>query len=217
MEKILSIEGDSQGKEYIFSKFRQLDLLRLTLGQEQELERLIALQGRYLDVLVHPYYMDSPDYPTTSEYIHGRDEFIKSSITTEKPLLILQDTYGEIEANTRDIQGGTLYVVNGAFSNHLEFLAANPVADILKRTGVTHITVGGRILMYADDPEALIELAQLQELGDGKSHAMEWLSRNMLPYGCPMWVATGFLKRGFDISFSPISSPAVLNHPEKLE
>lgn len=208
-------QGNSLGTENSPSNLRMLDLLLLRAEQEMELKRLVEIQNGHLDVLVHPYYNDdiSEEYPATPEYIRQRDEFIKYAITREKkPLVVFQDRDGEIEAKTRNIKSGTLYVVRRALSNHLESLASHHVADVLIRAGVTHVTVGGRILMFADDTEALLELEELRKLGIGKPHAMEWLSEDRLPYGCPMWVATGFLKRGFDVSLSPISSPATLDH-----
>lgn len=204
--------------EYIPPRFRVINLNNgLRSEQERDLRRAIEAQNGFLDILIHPYYEDTIHgedypYPASPEYIRQRDEFIKSTITAQKPLVIFQDTQGELEAKTRDIQSGILYLVAGAYSNHLEFLASHLVGDILERVGVTHIAVGGRILMYADDSKSLLELAQLRKLGKSKLHAVEWLNRNRLPYGCPMWTATGFLKRGFDVSFSPLISPAVPNH-----
>lgn len=204
--------------ELITPRFQIINLnYGLRDAQERKLRQAVRAQNGELDVHVHPYYEDTEQredypYPASSEYIQDRDEFIRSAVIAEKPLIIFQDSPGELESKTAGIQSGILYLVTGAYSNHLEFLASHLVGDILERVGVTHIAVGGRILMYADDPKSLLELAQLRELGRSKPHAVEWLNRNRLPYGCPMWAAMGFLKRGFDVSFSPLISPAVLNH-----
>lgn len=204
--------------ELITPRFQIINLnYGLRDEQERELRQAVGDQNGELDIHVHPYYEDIVQredypYPASSKYIEDRDEFIRSAVITGKPLIIFQDSPGELEVKTADIQSGRLYLVAGAYSNHLEFLASHPIADILERVGVTHIIMGGRILMYADDSQSLMELAILRELGEGKPHAMEWLNKSRLPYGCPMWVATGFLKRGFDVSFSSIISPAVLNH-----
>jgi len=151
-------------------------------------------------------------YPTSTEYIQERDRFIATAITEEKPLVIFQDEGGELEIRTGNMGPGTLYAVEGACSNNLKFWASHHIGDILESVGVKNIIIGGRILMYDDSLEALMELSELRKLGIDKPHAMEWLSENRLPYGCPMWVAIGFLQRGFDVSFSPICSPATLNH-----
>ncbi len=213
------METDNQCDVRISPKFKVINLnYGLRSKQEADLRKAIALQDGHLDVFVHPYYEDDmsgweyQSYPASSEYIQQRDAFIRHAITTEKPIVIFQDTPGELEGKTRNIQSGIVYLVAGAYSNYLESLASHNIADIFTRVGVTHVTIGGRILMYADDHESLAVLAGLRKLGEGKPYAMEWLSGNRLPYGCPMWAATGFLRRGFDVSFSSISSPAVLNH-----
>jgi len=185
--------------------------------QERDLRRKIEENEGTLIVLVHPFYDDTIaekgyPYPASSEYIQERDRLIATAITEEKPLVIFQDTPGELEIKTGNLGPGTLYVVGGAYSHNLKFWASHHVGNILENLGVKNIIIGGRILMYDDSPEALMELSELRELGKGKPHAMEWLSEDRLPYGCPMWVAEGFLQRGFDVSFSPICSPASLNH-----
>lgn len=223
----MAIEDKNRGAahhqaEHITPKFRIIDLgwgLK-DIEQERALREAVLRQGRIIDCLVHPYYPETDDirgdlYPSSPKYIQERDAFIQSAIVTETPLVIFKSAResGELEARTAYIQSGLLYVVSGAEPGLLETMAAYLVGDIFQKVGVTHVRIGGRILMYADDPYSLKELQDLRRFGKGKPNARVWLAQERLPYGCPMWAATGFLKSGFDVSFSPIVSPAVLDHP----
>lgn len=212
--------NDWRWVEYIYPKFTIIDLnYDLNPQQEGDLKREVEEQGGEIDVLVHPYYLDTViteryEYQASPEYIQKRDAFIKSAITTKRPLVVFQDDHDELIAKTRNIQSGLLYEVPGADPGNLDFLAANRIGDILERAGITHVIVGGRILMYAY-PKDLTGVDELERLCIGKPRALEWASREMILYGCPMRAACGFLQRGFDVSFSPICSPAVPEYSSK--
>ncbi len=213
--------------------FNLINLLKLTPEQEKALRERIINQGGYIDILVHPFHNETKpvsDRGPSPKYIHDRDEFIKESIITEKPLVIFEEQLKipQLRRKIKEARRGTLYIVatdkekptpvlpgKEMLTNHLTKEeveeAWNQFGEILKRLGVKRVNVGGRYLYFANTDYDHVEERQtfldLKELAKDKPYANEWLSDHILPYGCAGVTAQNLLKQGLDVSLSRISSP----------
>lgn len=230
--------------EYRPPQFQTVDLLALNDQSFRELQRQVYRERRHLQVLVQPWHKEyDPEtvFPATDQYQVERDQFIATAFQKGVPLLIFEQSsqYQQIARRVGANEGVvytvrtrekdptptaiTEYTDNWPFWSPRELaraksLAWSRVTQPLKEAGVKDVTVGGRLLVLheATNQNGRNKLEQLRGLAKGKSRASEWLDRGLIPGGNVGNVAYRFLAAGFDVSLSPISSPARTLEPTDL-
>jgi hypothetical protein len=220
---------DAQFSSELSSSVRILDLLKLNSSEADELRKQIEIQGGHVDVLVHPYY---PSYAESFNksiaiYYQQRDRFIENSLIAEKPLILFEEENRLDERKLQlfhDFKNGKLYVVTtyqdaptpvlperevlalGKKAMATDKASWDYLENVLKGIGVNHIGIGGMQLIIAhgnrsEGPE--------QGVAVGKQPSVNgWLKEDKTPLGCVGFAAKELAKRGFDVSFSPITSPS---------
>lgn len=212
------------------SPIRLVDIFQLDPQENTILKERIGREGDSIDILVHPYYPTVRPYQDPSrEYLEERDRAIVHSLGKDNKPLIVFEQIAEVERLAERIQTdqeGTLYIVptkaneptpilGSTTEQHTDEIAWSQVENTFHSLGVKHVTIGGRYLYFASledsdgipDVDMLSELRELKELAKDKPHALEWLNRNYLPYGCAGTAAKQLLRLGFDVSLSSISTP----------
>jgi hypothetical protein len=218
---------DNKLSRELSNSFKVLNLLKLSLSENDELRKQIGNQGGYIDILVHPYYPCYSDFfdNSTFAYHQQREKFMKGLLAAEKPLILFEE---KSELGLRklslphDFKNGKIHMVT-TYQNtptpvlpKREVLALGGKAtvaswdylrNVLAGIGVKHIGIGGRQLVVTEgDWDGGWE----QKINAEKQpNVSEWLKGNKIPLGCVGFAAKELAKRGFDVSFSPITGPSI--------
>jgi len=209
--------------------YKIIELNTVNPAELGNLRESIARNGGNIDVMVHPYYqtkIGSEIHPQTTEYKKMRDEFIKSSVENERPLIIFEEKGSfNLLSHRINAQKGTLYVItttsdspnpffkdkfkdekkSSSFKNCWEV-----ILDLFKNLGVYHITVGGRYLLIHQPTNKFQKqvLENFKNVALDKKHGKEIVESGLVFDGCVGVTIGNFLLGGMDVSISPISSPS---------
>jgi hypothetical protein len=220
---------DGQPSNELPNSLRTLNLFKLSSSENDELRRQIENQKGHVDILVHPYYPCYSDFfnNSVSIYHQQREKFMKDLLAGKKPLILFEER-SELNLRKlslpRDFKNGKIHMVT-TYQNtptpvlpKREILALrenevitdaaswNYLKNVLVRIGVKHIGIGGRQLVVTEgDWDGGWE----QKINAEKQpNVSEWLKGNKIPLGCVGFAAIELAKRGFDVSFSSITSPS---------
>lgn len=190
-----------------------------------------------VEILVHPFHTQGAQTSTPFEqregYVSERDDFVQSVISKDIPLVVFQEE-ATLDALSSQInaESGRIYVVPtlegearpSSIKRHPQYhlifmnyrIAAQENATAwkmaivpLKNAGVKRAVVGGEYMVLVkpgSDAEEVL-FSRFSSLAQGKKGAMKLVAAGVFPSGCPGQVINELLRRGIDISISPISSP----------
>ena len=185
------------------------DLFNLPNSSRLRLTEQIKGSGGSLDILVHPYYVDAY-YPPSKSYEDLRDSILQEGYRGLRPLVIFESV---LDTNTlagrlSRLGDGKLVTVKTVpddpdplvDSRQLQsrepfkIQAWNKLNLQLFNLGVSHVTVGGRLLFMRntarDVPSGVVDLDQLSSRGCVGKTILE-------------------LMKNFDVSISSVSSPMI--------
>lgn len=225
------VAGKYKNPPFKTAEIPYMDYDSFRLLQEQ-----VFRSGRKATVLAHPYAgEDNPEalFPATEAYCRDRDNLITTLLEEGQPVIIFEPdssidqlkglvnstegvlfTVRTVEGDVtpeliREYTGGSPFCSPREIS-HFTWKALSRITDVLQKAGVRHLTVGGRYLGFHEvrNETGQQKLAEFKDYAKGKSKAKKWLSAGLIPSGCVGDLAYRFLQRGFDVSFSSVSSPA---------
>jgi hypothetical protein len=220
---------DEQPSSELPNLLKILNLLKLSSSENDELRKQIENQGGHVDVLVHPYYPCYSEFSNSLIFVYykQRDSFIKNQLTAGKPIILFEEE-GRLDKRklylSHDFKKGKLYTVT-TYQNDptpvlperealnlqgktviTDTISWDYLRNLFKGMGINHIGVGGRqLIIMSGNWDKWIQKVAVEK----QPSVSEWRKENKIPFGCVGFAATELAKRGFDISFLPITRPEV--------
>lgn len=220
----LASKGESRCQTELDNHLKILNLFSLDIAERNKLKKEIRKQNGSIDILVHPYWGEDSVIPNLADqYSRNRHEFIKSALHNKKPLIIFEteDAFDERSRQLTELfSNGKLYMVptddisNPVTQRGLRALQQDWEAGwkltkvTLRNIGVENIRIGGKELKIArrswsEWPNRRFSTTEKQP------KVRQMLKGNKIPGCCVGSAAIHLAKKGFDISFLPVTAPQV--------